>query len=171
MSLVSKTPEEAFTGESAPSALQDFSLHKPKAAPKYDIDAMSDEDLLKLRDKIEAKLSGLSLSDIDLMKEMLIQLKKAKILQEKAEKEDETPLNQRAQVQNSISNIITRLAAAQTTLYDSERLKRLEAATIKCVKSLPKDAQDLFFSLYDVEIDKLEGKVPEELENAAPEAL
>jgi hypothetical protein len=136
------------------------SLQPVEKIDLYDISTMDEVDLLKLRDEIEQKLQGLTLADVNLVKETMIQLKKAKLLQIEATKKDsETPMNQRAQVQNSIASILDKLGKMQTELYDSEKLKRLQAAVVKVVKQLPKESQVQFFEMLEMEFAVAEAEV------------
>ncbi len=61
----------------------------------------------------------------------------------------DAPPNQVAQVINTISTILKEISKTQTDLYNAERLKRIEAATIQAIKTAPKEAQDVFFDEYE----------------------
>ena len=128
-------------------SLADYSLKATSPAPQSSINAMSQEQLLMKRDEIDQLLTETHLKDVNLSKELLLQLKKAKLLQQKTD-DDEIPANQRAQVQNSLGTILVNLAKHQQATYTAERFKRLETATITAVKTLPKEAQDEFFAVY-----------------------
>lgn len=143
--------------------LQDYDLHVQTTAGKVTFEqieealqGMTQEQLLILHSKVETKLEGVRLEDVNLVTETLLQLQKAKILQEKAATDRSVPMNQRAQVQNSLSNVISTLAKVQTELHSAESIKRLKAAVIRVVKTLPKDAQDNFFMLMEGEITQIE---------------
>ena len=115
-----------------------------------DLETMNQEQLLALRAEIDEKLTGITLIEVNLVQEALIQLKKAKILQLRASiPRSGIPMNQQAQVQNSISKILNDLGKLQIKLFDSEQRKRIQAATIKAVKLLPPEAQEKFFELYE----------------------
>lgn len=139
-----------------PGSLKSFSLANTAKTPKFDLDRMNQDELLDLHAKIEAKLTGLSLADVNLEKEALIQLKRAKALQEKASTGSDVPMNQQAQVQNSIRNILEGLASLQIKLHDSETMKRWKAALIRSVKAQPKDFQVTFFTLLEDEAQVVE---------------
>lgn len=133
-------------------SLAEFSLEKARkqavsAQLDVSIKQMTQAELLIKRDEIDALLTETHLKDVNLSKELLLQLKKAKILQQDTDN-DETPANQRAQVQNSLGTVLVNLAKHQTNTYTSERFKRLETATIKALKTLPKKAQEAFFEVY-----------------------
>lgn len=136
-------------------ALQDFNLQPAENKPKVPLDDMSREELLDLHAKIEQKIGGLNLGEVNLVKETLLQIHRGKALQEDASnKESGVPMNQRAQVQNSLANLLSQLAKIQVTLYSSERIKRIQAACVKVVKTLPTKQQDAFFELLEEELSK-----------------
>jgi len=141
--------------------LKDYSLHEPPKSKKVgDLDSMSEGELLALRSQIDSRLTGTKLSEVNLTKELLIQLRSAKLLQAKVtEADSDVPANQKAQVQNSIGGIIMNLSKIQMALYDAESMKRLKAATIRVVKTLPKPQQDQFFELMDLEIEEIEAEM------------
>lgn len=133
-------------------------LHdKPPKASVFDLDKLDTLGLLELRAKIEEKLPIKSLEDVNLVRESLTQLQMAKSLQAAAnERESGVPMNQRSQVQNSLSGIITTLAKVQMDLYTSERIKRVQSAVVKVVKQLPKASQELFFDMLENELKAAE---------------
>ena len=128
-------------------SLADYGLNAQQSKPQPGMGAMSQEQLLMKRDEIDQLLTETHLKDVNLSKELLLQLKKAKLLQQKTD-DDEVPANQRAQVQNSLGTILVNLAKHQQATFTSERFKRLETAVIKVVKTLPKEAQEAFFDTY-----------------------
>lgn len=119
-------------------SLADYALHK---APVVATGSLSQADLLKKRDEIDAELTEITLNSINLTKELLIQFKKAKLLQEDASGDD-TPYNQRAQVQNSLNATMQSLAKLQASVYSSERAKRLEIALAATLKEFPALQED-----------------------------
>ncbi len=139
--------------------LTDYSLEVPQKVEKFDISAFDQRELLALRAKVDSKLQGLSLDEVNLVKETLLQFQAAKVLQADAADEDSgTPMNQRAQVQNSIANILSTLGKIQMELYDSEKLKRLTAATVKAVKLLSPEAQKAFFEAFQADLEQVEAE-------------
>lgn len=161
------TETAPFYPENSPEApkssgLKDFSLDKSDNASKYDLEKMSQSELLALHSKIEARITGKRLSEVNLEQELLLQYQKAKVLQEDANKPNaDVPMNQRAQVQNSLGNLLERLGKMQIELYSSEALKRLKAAVIKVVKAQPKEFQAAFFELLDQEAAAVEQELAE----------
>lgn len=138
--------------------LEDFSLqHEAPLVGAASLDTMSQAELLALHGEIEARLTHITLDTLDLPRETMVQLQKAKLLQAAASAKDaKVPVNQQAQVQNSIAAIITSLAKVQMELYTSERYKRIQAAVVRVVKELPKDKQDMFFDLLEKELGEEE---------------
>ena len=126
-------------------ALADFKLHAPK--PPSTVSTLNQADLLQKRDEIDALLTEISLKDVNLTKELMIQLKKAKLLQGEAGQDRDTPFNQRAQVQNSLNATMQSLAKLQASVYSSERNKRLELALAKTLKEFPA-LQEAFLARY-----------------------
>ncbi len=140
--------------EKAPG-LQDFDLHKPKKTAA-DIDSMTNSELLELHSRIEKKLGGTTLEEVNLVRETLLQMHRAKALQELAQKSGaDIPMNQRAQVQNSLSNMLAQLGRTQINLFTSERIKKIEGATIRVVKKMDEASQAMFFDLLEQEMAQL----------------
>lgn len=128
-------------------SLASYTLNSLETPKNVSFSGLSQSELLLKREEIDRLLTETHLKDINLSKELLIQLKKAKILQQDTDN-DEVPANQRAQVQNSLGTVLTNLAKHQQATYTAERFKILETAVIKCIKTLPTEAQAKFFELY-----------------------
>jgi len=90
---------------------------------------------------------------IDLLSETLHLFQRTKRLLGKVIRDNRTPANQKAQVANSLGNLLKSLAAQQTELYNAERLKRLEALTISILRDLAPEVQDEFLRRYEAEMD------------------
>ena len=135
----------------AKMSLASYTLSTQAAAPapkSRSFQSLSQQELLNARDEIDELLTETRLKDVNLSKELLLQLKKAKLLQKNTEEDENVPANQRAQVQNSLGTVLINLAKHQQSTYTAERFKMLETATIKCIKTLTKEQQDKFFELY-----------------------
>lgn len=140
--------------------LGDFQLHSNEKKSKLDIDRLDQAGLLHLRAQIDAKIVGTSLSEVNLVKETLIQLQFAKVLQADAGKTiNSVPMNQRAQVQNSIAAILDKLTRIQATLYSAEYTKRLQATLVKVLRTLPHETQVMFFEMLDLEAVELKAEM------------
>ena len=88
------------------------------------------------------------LQDLDLESEVLQNYNTAKQFLATIDQES-IPANQVAQVINSITGILKDLVKMQTDLYDAERVKKLEAALINTLKTLPEEQQNAFFTRYE----------------------
>jgi hypothetical protein len=127
-------------------------LDKPVEREKdpLDIEQLSTEQLLDLRGRIQARLPG-SLADVDLERELVLQLTQGQQLMSKILSDPGVPANQRAQVINSCSAILDSLTKRQNATYTSERMKRIEQILIKVVrKHLSAEAQAEFFEAYEM---------------------
>jgi hypothetical protein len=119
------------------------------AEPPLSVETMSVGQLLELRARVQARLP-MKLSDLDLEAELMLQYTQGKLLLNLVSTDEDTPANQKAQVQNSCAATLEQLVKLQTRLYDAERMKRIEQALIKAVKAhLPLEGQEQFFAAYE----------------------
>ena len=126
------------------SQLQDFSLTPQEP---FKLASMNEAALIDLRSQLDSHLT-LKLSDINLAEELALQFKQAKALYNNIAEDEETAANQKAQVLNTVTSIIATITKAQAELYNAERLKKLEIAVLKALKTLPLPEQEAFFELY-----------------------
>lgn len=126
-----------------------------KPAPKWDgqlygsLSLMAEAQLLDMRQRIDDLLPTRSLKSLNMEQELVVQLQIVQKLQDEVMDDTDTPANQRAQVANSVASTMQTLAKLQVELYDSERLKKIEACLILAVDNLPQEAQVLFFAEYE----------------------
>lgn len=114
------------------------------------LDGMGVRELLDLRSRVDAKLPARDLKDIDLERELVLQLMATQELQREVLQREDTPANQLAQVSNAVQAALTNLVKMQGEVYRSERLKRIESALVDTLKAhLPHDAQVTFFAAYE----------------------
>lgn len=128
-----------------------FRFEKPPAAeekPKDSLDALDVAGLIALRSNIDARLPPLSISQMNLEEELLLQYHAAKALVAKAAGDDTIPTNQKAQVQNSCAAILKTLADAQVAVYSSERVKAIEQALEKAFQGYDDSIKKAFFERY-----------------------
>lgn len=119
-----------------------------------DLDHYSTEDLLRLRDRIIKKLPSTTIEDIDLSQEMVLRYIVAKELLDDAATDDTVPLNQKAQANNSLVNMLKELSAQQKLLYDTTRAQRLERALAAALRIHP-DLETVFYDTYEAEASAL----------------
>lgn len=119
------------------------------------LDNMPVDQLLELRRQIEALLPVKDIKDVNLSRELVLQVQALQALQQRVLTDNEAPANQQAQVANSLSSALVNLVKVQTEVYTSERLKRLERCLVDCVQTLPTDAQEQFFAQYEATLENL----------------
>jgi hypothetical protein len=112
------------------------------------------EQLLELRSRIDEHLPARRLKDLDLEKELVIQLLSVQKLQADTFRDENTPANQKAQTAGQVANALATLGKLQIDIFSSERMKRLEATLIETIKSLPTEQQDVFLTLYEKNLGK-----------------
>ncbi len=121
---------------------------KPSALP--DISTLDIEGLIELQAQIEKALPPTRLEDIDLGRALALQFHRSQALLAKVLSADSgTPANQKAQVANTCASTLKQLIDMQQGLYNSEKVKVLESALIKTLKTLPKEAQEVFIAHYE----------------------
>lgn len=126
-------------------------VKNPEKVPSA-LDNYSPEELLALRERIDEKLPHRTLNNVNLEKELVMQLQHAQKLQKETLEDDQTPANQKAQVLNSVASTLQMLGKLQIEVYDAERLKKLEQILIGAIKELPKETQETFLQAYEQEL-------------------
>lgn len=117
------------------------------------IDGLADGDLIKLRSQIENRLE-LGINEIDLDVELSLQYRHAKALYADVAEDEITPTNQKAQVLNTISNILKQITETMEKANSITRHKKIEAATLLAVKDLPLEAKKKFFDTFKEYLDE-----------------
>lgn len=120
-----------------------------KVRQTFDLDSFSVAELLELRQQIESRLPASELSDMNLEQELVYQFLKVKELQDTGFREDRTPLNQKAQVANSVATTLDALVKMQKGVYTSERFKAIENFMIQALKKLPRETAEAFLEEYE----------------------
>ena len=108
---------------------------------------MFDDYTMPSRDKKNAKpfkipkqreeTTAVCLKELNLDTELLTQYKNAKDLLHEAMDDEEIPLNQKAQIINSITNIIKQILELQEALHNVENMKILESTLVETLKIYP----------------------------------
>jgi hydroxypyruvate isomerase len=117
--------------------MKDFDLHHKTPEPKF-----------------LHQLPPVDLATLDLNQELADNLTAARQLRLDIT-HDDTPVNQKAQVMNTITTILTNLVKLQTDLYNSQRQKELEGVLIQTMQQMPEEVQEIFFNLYTKNTDGL----------------
>lgn len=127
----------------------DNSARKPEGKT---LSGMNLHELLALRAEIDTYLPSQNLQDVNLEGELLTQYHQTRALLASIIQDELTPANQKAQVINTCSSILSEITRTQTSLYNAERLKVMEQAVINALKSAPTEVSDLFFANYEREL-------------------
>ena len=89
-----------------------------------------------------------SLKDLDLDKELLEQYQSAKKLLTDVQYEEGVPLNQKAQITNTITSILQAIIKMQQDLYNIEKIKLIENVLIETLKE-HETLRDAFLEKYE----------------------
>lgn len=133
---------------------QPYTLEERK--PKIDLDDLTIEELHELRSRIDLRLPHQSLKNVNMERELVLQLSRVKQLQKDTLDDPDIPANQMAQVAGQMSSILSTLGRLQIELYDSERMKVLEHILIEAIKNLPMDTQEQFLASYAQQLTSAE---------------
>lgn len=124
-----------------------------KASPTHhlqvSVDQLSPDELLELRKEIDQRLPTSSLNDLNLEKELVLQLLTVQKLQREVLAEADIPANQKAQTVNAVAANLATLAKLQTEVYTSERLKKVEQVLISVLQEMPMEQQEAFLEAYE----------------------
>lgn len=89
-----------------------------------------------------------TLKDLDLDKELLDQYQSAKQLLSDVQYEEGVPLNQKAQITNTITSILQAIIKMQQDLYNIEKIKLIENVLIETLKE-HETLRDAFLEKYE----------------------
>jgi hypothetical protein len=117
--------------------------------PPYNWSLLTVAELVRFRDEINRTLPPTELSRLNLEEETLLQYHTLRELQSAVMDEKEVPVNQRAQVANSVGAVLKNLGDQQITLYSSERFKAVENLLIRTLTKLPEDVARDFINDYE----------------------
>jgi len=121
---------------------------KPAPAP-FNWALLTVQELVQFRDEITRALPPLSIKEMNLEEEMLLQFHSLRALQNQVLDVDELPLNQRAQVANACAGSLAQLLSLQEKVYTQERFKRIENLLIRNLSRLPEEQAGAFLNDYE----------------------
>lgn len=129
--------------------LKNHNLNPSKAPEKFDpLTGLDDDGLLQLRNRIDSMLT-IDIDDLNLTEELGLQFRAGKLLLAKVQEDAEVPANQKSQVFNAVSAMLTKIIDQREFVYNAERLKRFEAAVLKVLEeSATPEQRATFFDLY-----------------------
>ena len=119
------------------------------------IDKMSVQELIRLRDQITRRLPPLTIAEMDLEEEMLLQFHALRATQNDVMGDLDIPVNQQAQIANACGQQLKALAERQSEIYTSERIKRLEKTLIRLLHKWDSKQAELFLEEYEKELENL----------------
>jgi hypothetical protein len=99
-------------------------------------------------------LNPQSLQTLDVAVELNLAYQSAKSLLEQAQYDENTPLNQKAQVVNSLNAILASITKSRSEIYNAERNRAMESALINTLKKHP-TLQKAFMDDYKIALEKL----------------
>lgn len=117
-----------FGGLTGFEDLEDNSLHE---RPHFD----------RGDDRLRDVQAPRSLNDINLDQELALHYHTTVTFLENLD-EESTPANQIAQVRNTVSAILEKIAKIKTDLYNARNYQLLEQAFIECMSEAPKEIQE-----------------------------
>jgi hypothetical protein len=128
--------------------LKDHTLAPAPALLKSDpLEGLSDREMLDLRARIDSKLK-IDLARMNLGEELGLQYRNGMELMVSVQSDNGTPANQKAQVFNSVSKMLSDIIKQQKVVFSAERLKRFEAAFHKVLSRMPATEARVYFDLY-----------------------
>lgn len=80
-------------------------------------------------------VTATTLAQLNLDEELLNQYNSAKLVFEAAQFDEETPLNQKAQILNTLTSILQAIIKMQQDLHSIERVKLIEATLISTLQN------------------------------------
>jgi hypothetical protein len=141
--------------------LKKYTLKEKPEKALPELDGLGIDQLLQLRDDIDARLPATNLRDFNLEQATLLHYLSLRELQKGVNTADDVPTNQKAQVANSISAALKEITKMRNEIYNAEQFRLMEGALAKALKDMPADFVERFFALY--------GKKAEEMANAGPD--
>lgn len=124
----------------------------PSIGETLGISTLSEVELLNLRAEIDQFLPTKALVDLNMERELVIQLIVVQNLQRETLRDDSVPANQKAQTSNAVASTLATLSKLQTEMYTSERLKKIEQVLIETLQTLPQEAQGAFLDAYEANL-------------------
>ena len=126
-----------------------MALIRPTPIPStLDASVLGTLDYIKMRAQIDAILQDVNLQNLDMSQELVFQYLQTKDLLETVRNDEEIDVNKRAQLINSLTSIIEKIAKMQIDLYNSDRLKKLEGAVVHALDATSPELKQKFLDIY-----------------------
>ena len=130
----------------------------PRSRTRFNWKTMPVSELLGHYEDIRQALPPSRLEDLNMEEELTLQFHTMKSLQADCLSEEETPLNQRVALANSVASLLDRLIEAQGKVYDQERFKAIENLLIRHARQMPEELAERFLSEYADLLDRFSKK-------------
>ena len=125
------------------------------ATSPFKWNALPESTLLRYLDEIKAVLPATALVEMNMEEELILQYQAVRALQGSVIDDETIPVNQRAQVANSVASSLSKIAELQMEIYTSERFKRIETLLIRHLTKLPEDTAAAFLDDYEKLLESL----------------
>jgi hypothetical protein len=148
-----------------------------QATPAGDpLDGMTQRELLDLRAQIDTMIDLTSIGDLDMDKELALQLKTVKLLQQEAHRGGgDVTFAHKASTTSVVQRLLQELTRMRTDLFNAERSKQVESFIIKAWQGVEpppegaaafKECKDLFFEQYERMLATLDEMEPGPIEES-----
>jgi hypothetical protein len=117
-----------------------------------DLSEYTEGELVGLLEQVRARLP--SLKTLDLQEELVLQFLQAKQLMKLAQDDDEIPLNQKAQLLNSLANMNKQAADLQKSMFSPDQGRLREQALVAALKQYP-DLREAFLREFETLLEAL----------------
>lgn len=134
--------------------VKDTPFSKPTHVLQVDVSSMPLDQLLELRNQIEQRLPAKDLKDLNLSRELVLQVLALQQLQASVISDDDVAPNQKSQVANALSGALTTLVKLQADVFTTERLKRLESIFVDAINALPEEVKHEAIARYTEMLEK-----------------
>lgn len=132
--------------------MEDYSLAgasqpDPDAVPKEllrSVEALTEKQMMALRHHLDMLLK-IEIGHLNLTEELGLQYRQGKTLLASVQGDNSTPVNQKAQVFNSVQGQLDKIVKLRSQVFSQERLKRFEGAMLKVLEMQGREAEKLVF--------------------------
>lgn len=114
----------------------------------YPLDALTGNDLLVLKARVDQLLADKRLTKIDLEQEFLVQLGHARNLQRKLESGAGKP-SELAAALTGVTNILKEISKCRESVHSTEIMRKLESVIVEVFRDEPESVRKRFFERYN----------------------
>ena len=120
------------------------------------LNAMTELQLLNLRQEIDMKLPSKALADLDMEAELVAQYMLAKLLQNNVHQDSEKGVTdkEKGQLLRMATTTLESLIKLQNSTYTSERIKHIEVALAAAFAEVPIEVKQVFYTKYEALVNE-----------------